>query len=231
MNCFNIVSVRADEGTLSIKVPPEVASKLNSESFRSFSDLRPIESEEQRIAVLSYMLTAVAIDPREIESTRKNLAKGVVMVRFFGVGCPVPMFFLDPDDPKLLSLMAQAERNIESPMMDAARRVLKWRDSKRTYLLNCLINTRERVLRDTLSWPSSEDFRVDAEAAREKRTALYAELDRHRAEVHGRRMARLRMFSQRAAPGVKTWTEFLEDVCLRVLLPMFEKDEQEALAY
>lgn len=221
MNEFSVVRVRALENRLSTPVPNDVRQYLASEDFLERSDLVRREDYRDKVKVLHYMLSCVALDPREADAMRKGLSVGLVNLRFFGVSNPAVFFALNDGDEEIreLELMKQkVEENLAGPLVKNALRVLKWRSLDKRWAFQRLENTMLKRLRaeQESKYPSAAEHRKDPVAARARQTALYAELDERVRQLRDRRQTRLALLSNAATPGCPSWTEMLENIALQV---------------
>jgi hypothetical protein len=179
------------------------------------------------VAVSLYLLKRMALSPRSSQRTDALLARGCVLLEFFGVSNPVPMFSVDVGSPDHQRLSAAVLANVASPMYLAALRALAWREPDKVAARQRYFDTIGLRLRDELDWPSQEEFRAHAADASSRYEDVLRRLRESMARVHERRHSRLATLAAAAAPGLTSWTELLEDVAAEALAPRGGVDLEE----
>lgn len=193
-------------------LPPGMdAAYFASEAFRQRMCATGPQALRDRVAMVLYCLQRIAVDPREIEHTRALLARGVVSLGLFGWACPVPWLEL-PEGEDLDRIRAAFDSNTAGPLVDAARRVLKWRaraGAREGHEEICV----QRV-RQAMPWPqgSTSDDEL-------QRALVRSAIEAKRLQVRERRNRRLAMLAAAAGPRATGWTDFLEQMARDVLSP------------
>lgn len=218
MNAFSTVSIRAAEKLLQT----QDASYYASDIFRRRTEFSEPGAQSDQLLVVNYLLTRCALDPRPTSMTglHADLARGVVMLKFFGVSNPVPFFELAQGSPELARLRVAVRANLASPMNAAAQRVMKWRNAEKSNLRRKHEDAVMGRLRESLAFPTRDDHDRNAAAAEQTRSELYKQLGAKLKTVRDRRNARLARLSAAAAPGLTSWTALLEDISLHALKPV-----------
>jgi hypothetical protein len=216
MNPFSPVSVRALENRLPQGMD---ADYYASNAFRARSSLQGKGALADQLRVTHYLLERIALDPKDVTQSLMQLEAGCVLLHFFGVSNPVPMFSLDPRTEESAQLRRAIMANINSPMFDAAKRTRKWREPARGIRRDWYIAKMRDVMRKSTPFPGPEEHRQDPQGARAKTLELCAQLDAYTDTVRERRHKRLAKLAQAAAPGLTSWHELLQDIAANVLSP------------
>lgn len=216
MTPFIIIHSRAknvtlDSSTVAYFASPEFGTRI---AFNGEQGLR------DKLNITLYLLARLALDPRGIDDMQAHLSRGTVLLRYFGISNPVPLFELEVGSVELGVLKAAVTANSVSRMVDAANRVRAWRTGEKS----CSRHKHEEAvmgrLRESLAWPDRKAYEANPEKAREAHTQLAATMDMKLLMLRQRRGLRLARLAQATAPSVKDWTGLLEDIALQVLPPL-----------
>lgn len=188
---------------------------LASEEFVDRSELRGPSRMAERLAVTHYLLKRIALAPNDLALVEEQLADGLVNLQYFGVANPVPLFLLDVESAEHAQLLEAIEENKRSRMFNAALRVLRHRTSKKVAARSRREDALMGQLRDTLRWPTAEDFRKNPENAGEIHAQNASVLDARRRAIRALRHDRLACL-ERVTWTYRCWTELLEDVAINV---------------
>lgn len=214
MNPFYLVAVAAHEGRL----PPE-AHPTYYASPEFYERIRFIGStaEADQLNILLAMLKRVALDVREARRTRELLESGIACLQFFGVANPVSLLTLRVGSPELDMLKQAVEENLNGPLCRAVQRVRRQRlrAIERAYQEEILLDR----LRQSLPWPTSADFKADADQAREAQSALAGVVSAKREALRERYRTRMAALARGTAPSVRSRTELVISLALEALPP------------
>jgi hypothetical protein len=195
------------------------SSFLASDQFLQRTEFRGADRVQDSLAVLHHLLARLALDPRELARSQALMRDGVVLLHFFGVCNPVPMFNLAPASVEMNALAQAVEANSHGQHFHAAQRALWWRQSDR-------FNRRQRSedavvarLRGQMTWPSQEEALRDPEGTAVTRQLQFDQLSAKRLAVRERRNMRMAMLSEAAGLNFQGWTELLEEIAVNVFVP------------
>lgn len=225
MNPFDIISVLALEGRLPQGMDARYYASID---FRARSELKGEGALEDQLHVTHYLLKRIALHPAYAHQALAYLDKGCVLLEFFGVANPVPLFGLDPHTEEAAQLRRAILDNMGGPLFDAAKRVLRWREPTRVRRSEERIERLLALKHASLPFPKPSQFREDPAGARRLEKESIEALDAYLDSVRGLRHKRLRKLYQAAAPGLVTGTDLLLDIAATVLAPP-SVSRQEAL--
>lgn len=216
MTPFDIVVSRAKAGQL-----PDGADSAyySSEAFRVRLEFQGEQSIQDLLRMTLYMLQQVALDPREVYYRDAQMEMGIVSLDFFGVTNPIPSFDLAPDSPELQTLRSAVKVNEGSRMYRAAQRVLKWREPSVGFRRHRHEEASHARIRARQTWPTREDHATDRSRAEELVRANVTELALALNVLRDRRNGRLALMVQASAPGVGSYSDFVESLALSALPP------------
>lgn len=217
MSLFSTVIEKAKSGELPASVDHGYYA---SNEFRERASFEGPMATKDQVSILLYMMTRVALDPQVEASMRADLNRGYVILSFFGVTNPVPWVLLNPESPEVAALKAAMDENLTGPLNKAVNRVLKWRTMERAVKRNAGEAGMMNKYRESLDWPTPEDYKKNREAATARSNALCDAMNRKLDALRDRRLLRLSLLSEASRPDMGGWYGLLEDVALHALTPV-----------
>lgn len=216
MNAFYQVAIAAKENRLP-GVSGAAQDYYASAAFYERIKFVGPAGQADQLEILLFMLRHIAVDPRDNERTRLLLTGGCACVQFWGVANPVPMLHVPVGSPGHVALTHAYELNVSGPLARGVSRVRRRRS--RLIERNRQLDTVHGEFYDNLPWPTTEDFKADAEHARAQQQVLGEQSRARRAQLVDRYQTRMAALSRATCPMFESWTDLVNGIAIQVLAP------------
>ncbi len=216
MSSFYQVGIAAREN----KLPGVSAAAMRYYASDAFYErIRFVGSAGQadQLGILLFMLRHVALDPREDERSRLLLQGGCACLQFWGVSNPVPMLQVPVGSSAQKELQLAYDANLRGPLGRAVARVRRRRSNLGARHLQR--DALHRLFYDSLPWPTSADFKVDAERARDLQQALGKQSQAYYAQLVDGYRTRMAALSRATCPSFDNWIDLVNGIATQVLTP------------
>ena len=197
-----------------------VAQQLDS---KPGLDMPAVPAAEQPalLAATHHLLRLTALSPVDLAYMESLLSKGVVALRFFEFSNPVGVFALRVGSAEHKALVEAVQANRCSPMYAAALRVLRHRSQRAVDARRKREDRRLESCRQTLQWPSRDDYARDAAAAEARYTENVRVLNERRRAIRDVRARRIAVLAAHAtAPGLADWRKLAAEVAAITAAPL-----------
>lgn len=211
-----------------------LASPPFADLLTATNDERDVAGHAARVALCVAMLERVALDPRDLDATRDELMRGGVHLHFFGVASPVPWFHVEVGSSDHQQLLQTFDRNANGPLLRAAKRMRRLRESRRVMRAIERENIILKRMRDRMTWPAHPSvaqgvgpFNVSVSqktAYSAAHDACMRQLDDKVAQMREVRRRRVAMLDAATRSGLGSWSEMCLDLARAVLLPMLSAE-------